>query len=30
VDELLDGLSQAAAQGRWQPDPDSEQRRLNL
>ncbi|NBO77691.1 MAG: beta-N-acetylhexosaminidase, partial [Betaproteobacteria bacterium] len=30
VDELLDGLSQAAAQGRWQPDPDSEQRRLSM
>jgi beta-N-acetylhexosaminidase len=30
VDELLDGLSQAAAQGRWQPDPDSEQRRLAM
>ena len=30
VDELLGGLQQAAAEGRWQPDPDSEQRRLAL
>ncbi len=30
VDELLDGLAKAAARGGWQPDPDSEQRRLNL
>jgi beta-N-acetylhexosaminidase len=30
VDELLQGLEQAAAQGRWQPSADSEQRRLAL
>jgi beta-N-acetylhexosaminidase len=30
VDELLAGLDQAAAEGRWHPDPDSEQRRLAL
>ena len=30
LDALLDGLEQAAAQGRWQPDPASEQRRLAL
>ena len=30
VDDLLDGLVQAAADGRWQPDIDSEGRRLNL
>ncbi len=30
VDELLDGLEAAAAQGRWQPDPDAERRRLAL
>jgi beta-N-acetylhexosaminidase len=30
VDALLDGLAEAAAQGRWQPDPDSELRRLAL
>jgi beta-N-acetylhexosaminidase len=30
VDALLAGLQQAAAEGRWQPDPDSEQRRLAL
>lgn len=30
VDELLDGLAAAAAQGRWTPDPDSEARRLDL
>lgn len=30
VDELLAGLSQAAQDGRWLPDPDSEQRRLSL
>ena len=30
VDALLDGLEAAAAQGRWQPDPDSEQRRRGL
>ena len=30
VDALLDGLLQAQAQGRWAPDADSEQRRLDL
>lgn len=30
VDELLEGLQAAARQGRWQPDPDSEHRRLAL
>ena len=30
VDELLAGLGEAAAQGRWHPDPDSEQRRSAL
>jgi beta-N-acetylhexosaminidase len=30
VDELLDGLQQALAQGRWQADPMSEARRLEL
>lgn len=30
VDELLDGLTRAADEGRWHPDPDSEQRRLAL
>lgn len=30
VDELLDGLEDAAAAGRWQPDPDSERRRVAL
>jgi beta-N-acetylhexosaminidase len=30
VDELLDGLSEAQAQGRWEPRPDSEARRLDL
>ena len=30
VDELLAGLEQAEALGHWQPDPDSEQRRLAL
>ena len=30
VDALLDGLAEAAALGRWQPDPGSEQRRLAL
>ncbi len=30
VDELLAGLAQAEAMGHWQPDPDSEQRRLAL
>jgi beta-N-acetylhexosaminidase len=30
VDELLAGLDRAAAEGHWQPDPDSEQRRLAL
>jgi beta-N-acetylhexosaminidase len=30
VDELLSGLGQAAEQGHWHPDPDSEQRRLAL
>jgi beta-N-acetylhexosaminidase len=30
VDELLDGLLDAQAQGHWQSDPDSEARRLDL
>jgi beta-N-acetylhexosaminidase len=30
VDELLDGLQAAAAQGQWHPDPDSEARRNAL
>ena len=30
VDELLDGLEKAQAQGRWQPSVDSEARRLAL
>ena len=30
VDELLDGLDDALAQGHWQADPDSEARRLRL
>jgi beta-N-acetylhexosaminidase len=30
VDELLAGLTQAAASGHWHADPDSEQRRLSL
>jgi len=30
IDELLDGLAEAASQDRWQPDPDSEARRLDL
>lgn len=30
VDALLDGLAEAAAQGRWQPDADGERRRLAL
>jgi beta-N-acetylhexosaminidase len=30
VDALLDGLLAQAAAGHWQPDPDSEQRRLAL
>ena len=30
VDALLDGLLQAAHQQRWQPDPDSEGRRLDM
>jgi beta-N-acetylhexosaminidase len=30
VDELLDGLTRAAEEDRWHPDPDSEQRRLAL
>ena len=30
VDEMLDGLVDAAAQGHWQPDPESEARRLDL
>ncbi|MFY9513240.1 MAG: beta-N-acetylhexosaminidase [Rubrivivax sp.] len=30
VDALLDGLQAAAARGLWQPDPDSEARRLAL
>lgn len=30
VDAMLDELARLAAEGRWQPDPDSEQRRLAL
>jgi beta-N-acetylhexosaminidase len=30
VDTLLDGLQEAQGQGHWQPDPDSEARRLRL
>jgi beta-N-acetylhexosaminidase len=30
VDALLHGMEQAQAEGHWQRDPDSEQRRLNL
>jgi beta-N-acetylhexosaminidase len=30
LDELLDGLTRAQAQGHWQADPDSEARRLDL
>ncbi|MBL8344006.1 MAG: beta-N-acetylhexosaminidase [Rubrivivax sp.] len=30
VDELLEGLADAAADGRWSPDPDSEMRRQGL
>ena len=30
VDALLDGLLRAREQGHWQPDPDSEARRLDL
>jgi len=30
VDALLDGLARAAEQGRWQPDGDSQARRLSL
>lgn len=30
VDALLDGLAEAQARGRWQPDPDSEARRRAL
>ena len=30
LDELLDGLVDAQAQDHWQPDPDSEARRLDL
>ena len=30
VDALLDGLARAARDGRWEPDPDSEARRLAL
>ncbi|RQO57400.1 beta-N-acetylhexosaminidase [Paucibacter sp. KBW04] len=30
IDELLAGLSQAQASGRWTPEPDSESRRLDL
>ncbi|KNZ31816.1 MAG: beta-hexosaminidase [Methylibium sp. NZG] len=30
VDALLDGLHDSQAQGHWQPDPDSEARRLGL
>ena len=30
IDALLAGLQEAAADGRWQPDPDSEHRRLCL
>jgi beta-N-acetylhexosaminidase len=30
LDDLLDGLQQAADSGHWHPDPDSEERRLAL
>ena len=30
VDGLLDGLADAAARGTWQPDPDSDARRMDL
>jgi beta-N-acetylhexosaminidase len=30
IDDLLDGLAEAAVQGHWQPDPDSEARRRSL
>ena len=30
VDDLLDGLARTQAEGRWQPDPDSERRRTDL
>lgn len=30
IDELLDGLTAAQAQGQWTPEPDSESRRLDL
>jgi len=30
VDELIDGLARAQIEGRWQPDPASETRRLRL
>ena len=30
VDALLDGLEAAAHAGQWQPDPESEQRRIGL
>jgi len=30
VDDLLEGMSSAADNGTWQPDPDSEHRRLGL
>jgi beta-N-acetylhexosaminidase len=30
IDDLLDGLGEAAVLGHWQPDPDSEARRLSL
>lgn len=30
VDALLDGLAQAAAAGRWEPDTDAERRRVGL
>ena len=30
VDDLLDGLADALAHGRWQPSPDSAARRLAL
>ncbi len=30
IDELLDGVEAARAEGRWSPDPDSEVRRLDL
>ena len=30
IDELLEGVEAARAEGRWEPDPDSEVRRLDL